>query len=140
MQFEMKVEIEATPEKVWATLTDVERWPEWTASMTTLERLNGDTLALGARVRIKQPGMPTLVWTVTQFDLGLSFSWRSTSPGVATVGTHLIEGAAGDRVTVTLSIHQSGMLAPVVGLFTSTKTRRYVNMEAQGLKQRCEAK
>lgn len=138
MQFEINIEIETTPEKVWSILTDVERWPDWTASITTLERLNGDALALGARVRIKQPSLPTLIWTVTAFDPGKSFSWKSTSPGVATVGTHVINRTADDRVVVTLGIDQSGILAPVVGLFTSTKTRRYVTMEAQGLKLRSE--
>jgi uncharacterized protein YndB with AHSA1/START domain len=51
VQFEMTVEIEATPDKVWAILADVERWPEWTASMVHVERLNGELLALGTRVR-----------------------------------------------------------------------------------------
>ena len=139
MQFETTVGIEATPDKVWATLADVQRWPEWTAAMAHVERLNGEVLALGARVRIKQPRMPALVWKVTELDPGQSFSWQSDSTGVTTVGSHVVKATANNRVTVTLGIHQSGALAPVIGLLTSRTTRRYLTMEAEGLKLRCEA-
>ena len=140
MPFEMTVEIEASPDKVWAILADVERWPEWSASMANVERLNGEPLALGARVRVKQPRMPTLVWKVTELDPGQSFSWQSDSTGVTTVGSHVVKATANNRVTVTLGIHQSGPLAPVIGLLTSKIIRRYVKMEAEGLKQRCETR
>jgi uncharacterized membrane protein len=79
VQFETTVEIEATLDKVWAILADVERWLEWTASMVRVERLGGELLALGARVRVEQPRMPTLVWKVTELDTGQSFSWQSDS-------------------------------------------------------------
>ena len=38
------------------------------------------------------------------------------------------------RVTVTLSLHQTGFLAPIVGLLSARLTRRYIDMEANGLK------
>ena len=139
MRFETTVEIEATPDKVWATLADVERWPEWTASMTQVECLNGESLALGAMVRVKQPRMPALVWKVIELDPGRSFSWQSKSTGVTTVGSHVVKTTADNRVTVALGIEQSGPLAPVIGLLLSKTTRRYIKMEAEGLKQRCEA-
>ena len=44
MQFETTVEINATPEQVWNTLIEVERWPEWTASITKIEPLDSDLL------------------------------------------------------------------------------------------------
>ena len=139
MQFETTVAIEATPDKVWATLADVDRWPEWTASMAHVERLNGEPLALGAMVRVKQPRMPALVWTVTELEPGQSFSWQRDSTGVTTVGSHVVKATANNRVAVTLGIHQPGALALIIGLLTSKTTRRYVKMEAEGLKQRCEA-
>jgi hypothetical protein len=39
---------------------------------------------------------------------------------------------------VRLTLDQSGLLAPVVGAFFGRLTRRYVDMEADGLKRRCE--
>jgi len=38
-----------------------------------------------------------------------------------------------------LSIQQLGFLGSLGGLLTLALTRRYVQMEAQGLKRRCEA-
>ena len=47
---------------------------------------------------------------------------------------------AGNRTApVTLGIHQSGPLAPIVALLAGGRTKRYVQMEADGLKTRCEA-
>ena len=39
MLFETTIEIEAPRETVWSTLADVERWHEWTASVTSIELL-----------------------------------------------------------------------------------------------------
>ena len=56
------VEIEAPAAVVWDVFSDVERWPEWTASVTRLVALDGPGLAVGKRFEIKQPRMPKLVW------------------------------------------------------------------------------
>ena len=49
------IEIDAPPTLVWHVFTDVERWPEWTASVTSLSALDGPGLAVGKRFEIKQP-------------------------------------------------------------------------------------
>lgn len=139
MHFETTVEIDAPHDRVWATMADVERWPEWTASMRELKILDGTTIALGSRVRIVMPRLPTLVWEVTEFEPGASFTWRGASRGVATIGTHSVRATAASRVAVTLGIRESGPLAPVTGLLLPGLIRRYVQMEADGLKHRCEA-
>jgi hypothetical protein len=42
-------------------------------------------------------------------------------------------------VPVTLSLDQQGFLAPVVSRLTGARIRRYVQMEADGLKRRSES-
>jgi uncharacterized protein YndB with AHSA1/START domain len=139
LDYELTFEIAAPPELVWAILVDVERWPEWTGSMREVTKLDGDELAAGKTVRVRQPRMPALIWEVSELEPGKSFSWRSSSPGITTLGTHRVRPAAGSRTKVTLGIHQSGPLAPTVALLTGGRTKRYVQMEADGLKTRCEA-
>lgn len=139
MQFETTAEIDAPLDRVWATMTDVERWPEWTASMREVKILDGAAMALGSRVSIAQPRLGTLVWEVTEFRPGASFTWRNAGRGVATIGTHVLRATAGGLVVVTLGIGQSGRLAPVAGLALSGRIRRYVRMEADGLQRQCEA-
>ncbi|MGB9182676.1 MAG: SRPBCC family protein [Solirubrobacteraceae bacterium] len=134
----MTFEIAAPPERVWATLVDVERWPKWTGSMREVTKLDGGELATGKTVRVRQPRMPALIWEVTEFDPGKSFSWRSSSPGITTLGTHHVRSTAGNRTAVTLGIHQSGPFAAAVALLAGGRTKQYVQMEAEGLKTRCE--
>jgi uncharacterized membrane protein len=143
MHYETSVDIEAPAGRVWEVLTDLERWPEWTASMTRLEIMDGKELTDGSEVRVKQPRMRALVWRVIEFEPERSFSWTSRIGGVTTVGDHRLASrlASGPDgvVTVTLAIRQTGLLTPVVGLLVGAQTRRYLQLEAQGLKRRSEA-
>ena len=110
MDFETTVDVDAPPEKVWAVLEDVERWPEWTASISKVERVGSGDFGTGSKARIKQPGFPRLVWEVTRFSPGSSFAWETRSPGMTTVADHRITPTAtGSRVE--LSIAQRGPLA-----------------------------
>ena len=40
---------------------------------------------------------------------------------------------------MTAALEQDGPLGPVVGLLTRRLTRRYLDIEVRGIKQRCEA-
>ena len=149
MHHETSIEITASPELIWSTLSEVERWPEWTNSVTEVERLDTGDFGVGSRARVKQPGMPRLTWEVTEYAPGEVFSWASKQPGVTTTGGHRFapgpsgRGSGSDvesgRVTVTLTLDQEGFLAPVVWRLTGSRSRRYVQMEAEGLKRRCES-
>jgi DNA-binding MarR family transcriptional regulator len=138
MHFETTAEIDARQDTVWSTLADVDRWPEWNESIQEVTWLGDTKLAEGGRVRLKQPGLPAVVWLVSDVRPGTGFSWRSTSPGLTTFATHSITPTSDDHILLALGIHQSGLLAPVLGLLFGRRTRRYVQMEADGLKRRSE--
>jgi len=150
MYYETSVRIAASARKVWAVLRDVERWPEWTPTVRRVDRVESapeyvpgadgpsGELAEGDVVSIKQPRMPTLSWTVVDWNPARSFAWSASGAGVRTVADHRIEATDDLGVTVTLSIRQSGPLAPVIGFLTGRQTRRYVDTEATSLKNRCE--
>jgi hypothetical protein len=130
--------IRAPVERVWDVYADVERWPTWTASVRTLELLDGDGLAIGARARIKQPRFPTLVWTVTALDPGTSWTWETRSLGAVTTASHTLRRIDGDTTGVEQSISQRGVIGSLVGLLTRRLTRRYLAMEAAGLAERSQ--
>ena len=79
---------------MWAVLSDVEFWPTWTASITSVRPLSPDRLLVGSRVRIKQPRLPATVWTVSDLVEGERFTWTSTGPGVHTRASHRVVGTA----------------------------------------------
>jgi uncharacterized membrane protein len=137
MRKDVTVDISAPPEVVWAVISDVESWPEWTASVTSVRRLSSEPLQVGSRVRIKQPRLPATVWTVSDLIEGEEFTWTADNPGVRTRASHRVVGRT-DGSQATLSIDQGGVLGSLVGLLYGSLTRRYLQMEAAGLKQRSE--
>ncbi|HEY0538748.1 MAG TPA: SRPBCC family protein [Actinoallomurus sp.] len=139
MRYEIEVDIDAAPETVWAVLVDVERWPEWTPSMTSVQRLEDGPFGVGSTVRVRQPKLPQAVYTVTEYERGQAFSWAARSPGIMTAGGHQVVSHQDGHATVRLTLDQTGVLASLVGLFAARLAHRYVTMEAEGLKRRCES-
>lgn len=137
---ESTIEIDASPEVVWRVFADVEQWPAWTASVRRVTPLDGADLAVGRRFEIRQPPFPRLVWTVTELDPGRSWTWRQRSPGATTSAVHEVAPLDGGRRTlVRQRIDQRGPGGVLVGLLSRGLTRRYLTMEAEGLKQASEA-
>ncbi|WP_433468219.1 SRPBCC family protein [Spirillospora sp. CA-128828] len=137
MHFEISVDIDAAPETVWNLLTDVERWPDMTDSIDRVELLD-KPFALSSRARVHQPRLRPAVWTVTAIDEDRAFTWESRLPGVTTTAVHEIAPNAAGTVTARLTLDQTGPLSPVIALLTGRLTRRYVTMEANGLKTKAE--
>ena len=94
---------------------------------------------MGSEARIIQPNLPVLVWQVVEFEPGTSFAWRATSRGVTTLASHQVAETPDGQSTVMLAIKQTGPLASLAGLALGHLTRRYVDMEAEGLKRFCES-
>ena len=136
--FSITVEIPAPPERVWAVLADIERWSEWTPTVTSIERLDRGPLAVGSRARIRQPRLPPATWQVSTLQPGRSFTWITRSPGVRVTGEHGVEPTArGTRVL--LSLRFSGVLGPLVARLTRGLNQRYLALEAKGLSERSSA-
>ncbi|BBY35875.1 hypothetical protein MMAN_00090 [Mycobacterium mantenii] len=108
---EDSVEIDAPPRLVWEVFTDVEHWPDWTASVTSLTGLDGPGLAVGRRFAIKQPGMSKLVWRVTDIEPGASWTWVQISPGARVTARHDVVARPGGRTLVRQQLGQRGVLA-----------------------------
>ncbi len=138
MRTEDSVEIDAPAHVVWQVFSDVEHWPEWTASVTSLAGRDGADLAVGKRFSIKQPGMPRLAWKVTEIDPGCSWTWVQRSPGVNVSARHRVIPQADGRTLVRQELEQRGIIGALVGRMMLEKTRRFLELEAQGLKNQAE--
>ncbi|ORW43038.1 polyketide cyclase [Mycobacterium paraense] len=135
---EDSIEIDAPPQLVWDVFSDVERWPEWTASVTSLTGQDGSTLAAGKRFAIKQPGLQKLVWRVSEIEPGTSWTWVHRSPGVRVTARHYVTARPGGRTLVRQELDQRGVLGALVAQLMVKRTKRFLAMEAQGLKARSE--
>jgi len=131
--------IDAPPDVVWAVYSDIEHWPEWTASVTTARLEPSGPLALGSRASIKQPRFPRVTWTVTELEPQRSWRWASHSVGAHTSADHRLTPLEGGRTRVDLSIDQRGALGRPIGWLVKHITRRYLRMEAEGLQARSES-
>jgi uncharacterized membrane protein len=130
------ITIDAPIDVVWSVFTDVERWPTWASSFTSVELINGP-MRLGAKARIRQPGLPTVIWEVTTWEPGRSWTWTATSPGARTEASHVLT-RVGDTTVAEQTITPSGPIGRLAAFMWRSLTRRYLAIEAAGLKQRCE--
>lgn len=138
MTYRTAIDIDAPPDLVWRVLTDVERWPEWTGSVTSAERLESGMFRTGSNVKLKQPRLPETIWRVSALTPQEAFTWKSRSRGVNTVARHVIAALPDGRTRAEGHLQQSGPLGWFARLFFSTVTKSYLEQESQGLKKRCE--
>lgn len=137
--FEKTVEIAAPPDRIWSVMIDVENWPQWTASVTSIRKLDPPPFDVGSRVHIVQPKLRPGIWTVTGVEPGRSFSWASGVSGlVRVIARHAIEPAdSGSRVI--LGVEFKGILGAIGAAAYGKLTAEYMAMEAAGLKRRLES-
>jgi uncharacterized protein YndB with AHSA1/START domain len=135
--FSITVDIAAPADRVWAVMSDVERWHEWTPSITRVTLLRKGAFAVGSRALVRQPKFPPALWRVTELVPGRSFTWVSVAPGLRVVGRHTVEPTAdGSRAVLDLELH--GLFGGLWGRLTRGITERYIAFEAAGLKARGE--
>jgi uncharacterized membrane protein len=131
---ESSIEIDTPASVVWDVFVDAEQWPSWTASVTRIEALDGPGIEVGKRFKIKQPRLMPLVWQVTEVEPGVSWTWRQRSLGGTTLASHEVVPQGPDRTLVRQRIDQRGPVGVMVGVLMHRLTRRYLDLEAQGLK------
>jgi hypothetical protein len=78
-----------------------------------------------------------MIWRVCEFQKGRSFTWETRGPGVHVSGRHEIQPTDRGSI-VTLTVNQTGWLTSLLAPFFTPLAQRYVQIEAQSLKRKCE--
>lgn len=132
-----EIEIDASPELVWSVTQDLERWPEWTPTVTSVTRLDSGPVRLGSIARLKQPLQPASDWEVTEFIPGRQFAWMTHRLGLRMTGRHeIFPERAGTRNVLT--VEAEGVFAMLLWPFLRLATRQALVKENRGLKTQCE--
>lgn len=134
--FSITVDVPAPARLVWSVMSDIERWPEWTPSVSRVRKLSPGPLQAGSRVRIHQPKLPPALWRVTEVHPDAGFTSVSVAPGVNVTARHRID-AIPSGCRVSLSIHYKGLFGRWLARWTGDLNDRYLGMEARGLQERC---
>ena len=137
MRVEHAIDIDAPSEVVWRVTADVERWPEWTPTVTAVHRLDSEPFGRGSVARIKQPAQPAADWLVTAFDSGRMFTWESRRRGLRFVGTHEVSPRGGGTRNL-LRVEAEGILAFLLWPVLKPAMQRALAAENRGLKQEAE--
>ncbi|GAA0725567.1 SRPBCC family protein [Dactylosporangium roseum] len=139
VDFRETVRIAAPAAVVNDVVQAVEAWPTWTASVSTVDRDGSGPLTVGEIVTVRQPKLPPSTWTVTKAG-GTGFEWVSRSPGIRNVAGHWITDHDDGTCEVELTLSFAGPLARVTTLLYGGLIRRYVHLEAEGLRAASESR
>jgi hypothetical protein len=69
----------------------------------------------------------------------MSWEWANRSLGARTTADHRLTPLGDGRTRVDLSIDQRGLVGRPIGWLVRRTTRRYLRMEAEGLRARAES-
>jgi uncharacterized membrane protein len=139
MRFERSIDIDASKQRVWDVLTDIEAWPGRIETVESVEPLTPAPIGVGSSYRLRQPKLPEGTWEVTAWDPPSYFEWLQKSGGVTNVAGHRVDALEGGRSRLTLTLDMRGFLVPVVGRIYRDLTNRYMAIEAEGMKRAAES-
>jgi uncharacterized membrane protein len=135
--FERHVRIDAPAGRIWEVLSDLERWPEWSASMESVRLLGEGPARRGSLVCIKQPGLAAHTWKISDWRPGEGFTWVASGLGLRSIALHSIDDL-GSGCVVRLQLQMDGWMAGIAARLYGRLIARAIRMEAEGLRARCE--
>ena len=139
MRFEKSIDINASQQRVWDVLSDLESWPRRIDTVESVELLTPVPPAKGSRARLRQPKLPEGVWDVTVWDAPSYFEWTQKTSGMTSIAGHRVEALGEARARLTLTLDMRGLLIPVVALFYRSLTNDYLTRETEGMKRAAES-
>jgi uncharacterized protein YndB with AHSA1/START domain len=105
-----EIEVSATPELVWAVLTDIGRWPSWNPAVASVSFEEG--FEEGSQFRWKA-GPGTITSTIRDVDAPRRTAWTGTSLGIQAIHVHTLEPRSGGTLVRTEESY-AGLLASIL--------------------------
>lgn len=135
--FSTTTEINATPERIWAILTDAAKYTEWDPGMLRLEGIIApdQTLTIYTKVTPKRAFKPK----VSEFEPNRKMVWSSGMPLGLFKGTRtfILEPLAQNRVMFSMREEFTGPMMALIGNSIPDLTATFEAFAA-ALKQRAE--
>jgi uncharacterized membrane protein len=139
MRFERSIDVDAPRQRTWDVLSDLESWPQRIETVDSVELLTPPPLAIGSRVRMKQPKLGEETWEITAWDPPSFFEFRSSSSGATTIASHRVEALDERRSRLMLTLEMQGLLVPIFGRMFKDLTNDYMTSEAEAIKRAAES-
>ena len=130
--------INATPERVWKELTDLEGRVRWSDRLREMSTVDGLALALGSRMRSRVDRSRFKV-TVTEFDPPTHLVTGAKNPLMSYSHAYLIREVAAGVAELSLTGALGGPLDSVMGALSKTRMRRDLREEPAPIKEAAEA-
>ncbi len=113
MRFNSSIEINASPETVWAAVYNLEEWPQWMPSIKRIERLSEEPLTVGSQLSVtaKVSRLTVkLLMTITKFVPDRTVVLQGKALGTRLIRFYILEPVNG-KTKATVGGEVSGILA-----------------------------
>jgi ribosome-associated toxin RatA of RatAB toxin-antitoxin module len=138
---ESSIVIEAPPARVMAVIADLERYPEWSDGVTSVEVLTRyeDGTPADARFVVDAGAIKDTYELEYDWDDDTSVTWHLTSGQMlkALDGSYRLDGGAEGPTTVTYQLSVDVSI-PMIGLIKRKAEKVIIDTALRGLKERVE--
>lgn len=132
--------VRVDPGALWRLVSDVDRWDELLPTIDEVTRLSAPgPVAVGARFRVRQPGIPTADYEITDWRTGTGFTWESSGLSMRATASHVLDPVEGGT-SLTVGIRWSGPAAWLARALLARKARGYLQAEADAFARLAEAR
>ena len=130
--------INATPERAWKELTDLEGRVRWSDRLREMSTVDGLALALGSRMRIRVDRSRFKI-TVRKFDPPTHMVTGAKNPLMSYSHAYLIRELAAGVTELSLTGALGVALGSVIGALSKSRMRRDLRDEPAPIKEAAEA-
>lgn len=138
MRIEHSLTIAADPSRVWDLTVDLERWPDITPTMTSVERLDQGPIQVGSQARVAQPKQAQRIWTVTIVEEPHHFAWEARLGPIVMEAHHVIDEVP-DGCRNTLAVDVTGPASGLIGRLLRSQILTAITTENEGFRTAAES-